>query len=218
MRRNVVALLVVGLVVGALAPAQAAKKKKPKPKAPVAVDVTYNVGWDGATCVLSTSADLASPDNSCGDPFAGSTTGEVATAAGQSDGVPVTIAAIDGVPLTLDAAKKISGKLVMGSYTLAALAGTPAGVGLGVGEAEWHIVVSGESGGDTVTIGEATTEPYLVSPGDGDHEVTFEITPGADLAGKVFNTLQLSVQQVGSATVHGALITDGSSMTLGAFK
>lgn len=214
MKRNLVVLLAIGLIVGALAPAQAAKKKKPKPPpAPVAVDVTYNVVWDGTTCALSTSTDLVSPDNSCGDPFGGSVTGPAL-----GSGEPIVMAALDGVPLTLDPTKKVTGKLIVGSYTLAALSGTPAGIGLGVGEAQWDIVVSGESGGDTVTIGEVTTEPYLVTPGSGDHEVTFEITPGADLAGKVFNTLQLSAIQTGSATIHGAIVTDGSSMTLGAFK
>ena len=73
MKRYVILLLVVGLVAGALAPAQAAKKKKKKKK-PVPVDLTYKVvGADGA-CILSVDAELAS-DGSCGDPFGGAITG-----------------------------------------------------------------------------------------------------------------------------------------------
>lgn len=214
MRRYLVLMLVAGLVVGALAPAQAKKKKpKPKPPAPVAVDVTYNVVWSDETCVLSVAATLANPDGSCGDPFAGSTTGDV-----QGTGEPVVVTAIDGLPLTLDAAKPVKGTLQMGSYTLAVLADNGAGQPLGVGEAEWEIALTGTSGGEDITIGEVTTEPYMVTPGTGDYEVTFEITPAADLAGKTFETLSLSLEQVGSATIHGALSADATSkITLGAF-
>lgn len=216
MRRHLVLLLVVGLVVGALAPAQAAKKKKkpkPKPPVPVAVDVTYNVVWSEEVCALSVAADLANPDASCGDPFAGSTTGPLL-----GSGEPVVVAAVDGLPLTLDASKKITGKLQMGSYTLAALADAGAGQPLGAGEAEWHVVLSGTTGGSDVTIGEATTTPYLVTPGNGDYEVVFEITPDAALTGKVFETFSMSLEQVGSATVHGALSADATSqLKLGAF-
>lgn len=211
MKRHLIVLLVIGLVVGALAPAQAAKKKK-KPK-PVAVDLTYNVVWGGETCALSTLTDLATPDQSCGDPFAGSTTGPVL-----GTGEPIVIAAIDGLPLTLDAAKPVKGTLHTRSYTLAALADNGAGVPLGAGEAEWQIVLAGTSAGEDVIIGEVTTEPYLVTPGTGDYEVTFEIAPPAELAGKVFDTLSLSLEQIGSATVHGAIRADATSMlTLGAF-
>jgi hypothetical protein len=209
MKRLLVVLMIIGLAAGALAPAQAAKKKKKKP---VPVDVTYNVVWKDETCALSTATELANPDQSCGDPFAGSTTGEFGT------GEPTVIAAVDGLPLTLDAAKPVKGTFHMGSYTLAAVAGTPAGQPLGIGQAEWHIVLAGTSAGADVTIGEVTTEPYLVTPGTGDYEVTFEITPPADLQGKVLDTLSISLEQTGSATVHGAIGADATSkVTLGAF-
>lgn len=212
MKRHIVLLLVVGLVAGALAPAQAAKKKKKKPK-PVAVDVTYTIvpAGDGV-CGLSTDAELAD-DTSCGDPFAGSTTGSAL-----GSGEPILVSALDGLPLTLDAAKPIQGTLNIGSYTLAALADNGAGVPLGVGEGEWQIGLTGTSGGEDVTIGEVTSDSYLVTPGTGDYEVTFEITPGEELAGTVFDSLTLSLEQIGSATVHGAIRADGTStLTLGAF-
>lgn len=213
MRRHVILLLVVALVVGALAPAQAAKKKKKKKKPPavVAVDVTYKVVLSGETCALSVQEELAA-DGSCGDPFGGAITGP---AAGSG---PTLITAIDGLPLTLDAAKPIMGDFVMGSYTLAALADNGLGQPLGAGEAQWDIILTGTSGGEEVTIGEVTTEPYMVTPGTGDYEVTFEITPPAELAGKVFEALTLSLEQTGPTLIHGAIGTDAtSSLTLGAF-
>jgi hypothetical protein len=210
MRRSIVVLLVVALAFGALAPAQAKKKKKKKP---VPVEVTYNVGYQGEACVLSVTTDLATEDGSCGDPFAGSTTGPVA-----GSGEPVRVTAVDGLPLTLDASKPITGTLHMGSYTLAALADAGAGQPLGFGEAQWHIVLTGTSGGTDITIGEVDTEAYTVMPGTGDYEVTFEITPPTETAKKVFDALTLSLEQTGSATLHGALQPDGtSSLVLGAF-
>lgn len=207
MKRYATLLLVVALIFGALAPAQAAKKKKK----PVAVDVVYKVvGGDGA-CVLSVDPALAT-DGSCGDPFGGSITGP---AAGSG---PVLISAMDALPLTLDASKPVKGSFIMGSYTLAALADNGLGQPLGAGEAQWEIILTGTSGGKDVTVGEVTTDTYLVTPGTGEYEVTFEITPAAELAGKVFEELTLSLEQVGPTLIHGAIGTDAtSSLTIGAF-
>lgn len=213
MKRYIVVMLVLGLAVGALAPAQAAKKKRK----PVPVDVTYNVVWSNETCALSTKTALADPEQSCGDPLAGPTS-PVASAIAQCTCEPVVISAVDGLPLRLDAAKPVKGSFVFGSYTLAALADTPAGQPLGVGEAEWHIVLTGTAAGSEVMIGEVTTEPYTVTPGTGDYPVTFEITPAADAAGKVFDSFSLSFEQAGNATVHGAVSADATStLTVGAF-
>ena len=208
MKRYAVLVLVVAVMIGALAPAQAAKKKKK----PAAVDVVYKVvGADGA-CVLSVDPKLAT-DGSCGDPFGGAITGP---AAGSG---PTLIPVTDGLPLTLDAAKPVKGTFVMGSYTLAALADNGLGQPLGGGEAQWEIILTGTSGGKEITIGEVTTETYLVTPGIGDYEVAFEIVPAAELAGKVFSGLALSLEQVGHTLIHGAIGTDAtSSLTIGALK
>jgi hypothetical protein len=213
MKRYAILLLVVALVVGALAPAEAAKKKKKKPKKPVAVDVVYKVVGADGTCTLSVDEALAT-DGSCGDPFGGAITGE---AAGQGSG-PTLISAVDGLPLTLDTAKPVKGAFIMGSYTLAALADNGLGQPLGAGEAQWEIILTGTSGGEEVTIGEVTTETYMVTPGTGDYEVNFEITPAPELAGKTFDALTLSLLQVGPTLIHGAIGTDAtSSLTIGAF-
>ena len=204
----------LALALGALAPATA-KKKKPKFKP---VNVTYNVVWQEA-CALSVKTDLANPEESCGDPFAGSTTGDIAQATTLSSGEPILISAVDGLPLKLNASKPIQGSFIFGSYTLAALADQGLGQPLGVGEAQYQIIMAGTSGGKEVVVGEVTTEPYTVTPGTDDYEVTFEITPAAETAGKTFDSLSLSFQQIGSATIHGAVSADATSkLTLGAFK
>jgi len=209
MKRYLILLLVVALGAGLLAPAQAAKKKKKKK--PVPVDLTYKVvGGDGA-CVLSVDEELAT-DGSCGDPFGGAITGP-----SQGSG-PTLISAIDSLPLTLDASKPVKGTFDMGSYTLAALADNGLGQPLGVGEAQWHVILTGTSGGEDITIGEVTTDTYMVTPGTGDYEVTFEIAPAAELSRKVFDGLTLSLEQIGPTLIHGAIGTDAtSSLTLGAF-
>lgn len=210
MKRWLVLCLVLGLVAGALAPAQAKKKK---PRKPVPVNVTYSVVWSSDTCALSTDTSLADATQSCGDSFAGSTTGDIA-----GSGAPVVFSAIDGTPLTLDASKPIRGSFVFGSYTLAALADAGHSVPLGIGQAQWHISLQGTSGNEDVTIGEVDTDAYTVTPGTQDYKVDFEIAPGADLTGKVLNALSLSVEQVGSATLHGKVSADATSkLTIGAF-
>lgn len=216
MRRHLVALLALGLVVGALAPAQAAKKKpkpKPKPPVPVAVDVTYNVVWNGDACALSIATTLADAAQACQDPFAGvpAATG-VPAAAGESTG-PYVISAIDGLPLTLDAAKPIKGKIQMDSYVLADEAPAPMGVGL----SEVVVTLTGTSAGAEVAIGEATAE-YQVTPASTDYEFEFEIKPGADLANKVLDELTMTVEVAGNTAFHGVIPADATStLTLGAF-
>lgn len=207
MRRQLVVLVVVGLIVGALAPAEAAKKKKkpPAPAVPVPVDLVYNVVSGGeATCALSIATGEPA---SCGDPFGGAITG----AAGQSAG-PIAIAAIDGLPLTLDASKPIKGKFVMRSYGLAAVPQAP----LGAGEAEITWVLTATAGGEDLTLGEATSS-YLVSPASRTYEVEFEMAPAADLTGKVLETLTLTYEATGPTVLHGGLSDDGNTLTLGAF-
>lgn len=205
MRRNLVILLLAALVVGMIAPAEAAKKKKKPPAKPVPVDVVYNVVSGGeATCALSIATGEPA---SCGDPFGGGITG----AAGQAAG-PIPIAAVDGLPLTLDASKPIKGKFVMRSYGLAAVPQAP----LGAGEAEVTFVLTAIAGGEDLTLGEATTS-YLVSPASRTYDVEFEIAPAAELTGKVLDSLTLSYEVTGPAVLHGGLSDDGNTLTLGAF-
>ena len=209
MRRQLVAVLAIGLVVGALAPAQAAKKKKPKPKppAPVAVDVVYHVVWNGDACALSTTKELATEGEYCSDPFAGAP-----AATGLNTG-PFVASAIDGVPLTLDAAKPIRGKIEMDSFILDDAAPIP----MGVGQAEVQIILTATSAGAELTLGETTAE-YLVTPQTTDYEIEFEIVPAADLAGKVLDSITFSAEVVGNSAFHGSIPADGTStLSFGAY-
>ena len=206
MRRNLVILMLIGLLVGAIAPAEAAKKKKKKPPAPVPVDVVFNVVQGGdAGCALSIGPDPGAA--TCGDPFGGAIIGP---AAGSG---PIAIPAVDGLPLTLDASKPITGKFVMRSYGLAAVPQAP----LGVGSAEIHFVLTATSGGEELTLGDVTTDPYVITPASRTYDVAFEMTPPAEMTGKVLDALTLTYEMTGNAVLHGGMSNDGNTVTLGAF-
>ncbi len=206
MRRALVFLLLVALVSGLSAPGAVAKRRK-KPPAPVPVDVTYYVVWNSDHCSLSTTM-VSTPDEYCADPAAG----VLAPAIGQG---PFLMEALDGVPLTLDAAKVIKGSIDIHSFYAV-------GVGpdvVGVGQAQLEVRLAGTSAGAEVVIGELTTEPYMVTPASADYQVDFEITPPPELAGKVFDSLTLSLESTGTFVFHGIFTTDGTStLTIGAFK
>jgi hypothetical protein len=205
MKRQLAILLVLGLAVGLFAPAaQAAKKKKKKA---VPVDVVYHVVWNGDSCALSTSMDLASTEDACVDPFAGATQSQLGTG-------PFAMPALDAIPLTLDASKVIKAHISADSFYLA-------GVGpdvMGIGQPQIHATLAGTVGGAETTIGEVTTDPYTVTPAESHYTVDFEFQPPAELAGKVFSDLTLSMEIVGNSMFHGVFPADGSStLTVGAF-
>lgn len=207
MRRHIVLILLVGLVASLFAPtAGAAKRKRKKP--PVPVDVVYHIVWNGEGCALSTTTALANPEEACADPFAG--------AAGEQLGTgPFAMPALDGVPITLDAAKPILGKISTESFYLAG-AGPDV---MGIGEAQLEVKLTGMSGGEEVVIGELVTDPYIVTPATADYVVEFEMPIPPELAGKVFEGLTLNLELSGHQMFHGVLPADGSStLTIGAFQ
>jgi hypothetical protein len=209
MKRPVVLLLVIALIAGALSTTALAAKKKKKPKkpAPVAVDTTFHIVWGGEACALSTTTDAANPDEACADIFWGALGEEL------SEG-PALIPAVDGLPLAIDAAKPIKGKLSMQSwYFTGAIPDV-----MGVGQAKVDVVLTGTAAGEEIVIGEVSTEPYVVTPASADYSVEFEIQPAPELAGKVFDGLTLSLQTSGNQMFHGVFPADGSStLTIGAF-
>jgi hypothetical protein len=204
-RRYLALFLVLALGAALFAPtALAGKKKKKKPK-PVPVEAVYYINWGGEECVLQ-SAPVPSED-ACADPFAG--------LAGSTLGHgPWAMAVTDGLPLTLDASKPIKGVISASSYYLQ-------GVGpdvMGIGQAQLDVKLAGTSGGEEIVIGELTTDPYTVTPAEADYTVEFEITPPEELAGKVFESLVLSLELTGNQMFHGVLNADGTStVTIGAF-
>lgn len=206
MRRILVFLLLVTLVSGLSAPGAIAKKRKKRP-APVPVDLTYYVVWNSDHCSISTTM-VSTPDEYCADPAAG----VLAPALGQG---PFNMEALDGFPLTLDAAKIIQGSIDIHSFNAVGM-GLPDVIG--VGQAQLEVRLAGTSAGQEVVIGELTTEPYLVTPASADYQVDFEITPPPELAGKVFDSLTLTLESTGTYVFHGIFTTDGTStLTMGAF-
>lgn len=205
MRRYIVVFVLVGLVASLFAPtAGAAKRKKKKP--PVPVDVVYHIVWAGDGCALSTTTDAASTEDACADPFAGALGEQLGTG-------PFAMPALDGVPLTLDATKPIAGKISTQSFYLVDVGPDV----MGTGEAQLEVKLTGTSGGEEIVIGELITDPYLVTPAAADYVVEFEIEPPAELQGKVFEGLTLSLELSGDQMFHGVLPADGTStLTLGA--
>lgn len=208
MRRYIVLFMVVGLVAGLFAPmADAKRKKKPKPK-PVPIDLVYHIVWNGeAGCALSTTTDLASEEDACADVFAGALNEELGTG-------PFAMPALDGLLITLDAAKPITGTISTQSFILAA----EAPLIMGIGEAQLEYSLVGLSGGEEIVIGEGVSDPYLVTPAAIDYVVEFEIQPAAELQGKIFEGLTLNLELTGDQMFHGVFPADGTStLTLGAF-
>ena len=207
MRRYIVLFMVVGLVAGLFAPMADAKRKKKPPK-PVPIDLVYHIVWNGdAGCALSTTTDLASEEDACADIFAGALNEELGTG-------PFPMPALDGLPITFDAAKPIKGTISTQSFIFA----NEAPVIMGIGEAQLEYSLVGLSGGEEIVIGEGVSDPYLVTPAEMDYVVEFEIEPAAELQGKMFEGLTLNLELTGPQMFHGVLLADGTStLTLGAF-
>ncbi len=205
MRRNLTVFLIVILVLALAAPGAVAKKKKKKPPAPVPIDLTYYVVWNADHCSLSTTM-VSTPDEACADPGSG-----LLAPIGQG---PWNMEALDGLPLTIDVSKTIRASIAVDSYYAV-------GVGpdvMGIGQAQVEVRLVGTSAGQEVVIGELTTDPYMVTPASADYQVDFEIQPPAEVAGKVFEGLTLSLESTGTHLFHGVFTTDGTStLTIGSF-
>ena len=207
MRRHIVLILLVALVASLFAPnATAAKRKRKKP--PVPVDVVYHIVWNGEGCALSTTTELANEEEACADPFAG--------AAGEQLGTgPFAMPALDTLPLTLDAAKPILGKISTESFYAV-------GVGpdvMGIGAAQLEVKLTGMSVGEEIVIGELVTDPYVVTPATAEYVVEFEMPVPPELAGKTFEGLTLHLELSGDQMFHGVLPADGTStLTIGALQ
>jgi hypothetical protein len=128
MKRTTVSILVLALAIGALvAPAAEAKKKKPK-KPPVVAAVPaeqkYFLHWDDDGAGGCTGTQNMSLDEHPGTTCNSSTqpAQEVFAAAGQ-DLIVNLFPAVDGVPFTVDASRKMTGEIVLrGTITAQAYA------------------------------------------------------------------------------------------------
>jgi hypothetical protein len=220
-RAFAVSLMVAVVATSLLGPAEAAKKKKPrKPPAPapVQVDQTFFLRRDGADCNDPAALYLSLVDaedidsGSCGDGFYG--------ALGEPLGAQSRTYAsrdADGVPVTLDATKDITGMIGVKSQSLE---GQP--VRTGVGTTTLNVEITGVTNGETKTIGTAEVE-YDVTPSPDAaqiYEVEFTVKPDAALDKAVFTSVSITLFNSGNSLRHGFYTTDNpaSYFKMGTWK
>lgn len=201
MKKLLVVGLVAGLLFGALGPVDAAKRKR-KPK-PVAMDQKFFL-HDNSCDEDNTLSLLDGPDNSCWyvdsgilyDVFEGAGLLAVEDLA-QSWG------AIDGVPLTLDATKPITGEVstTSGACLVDGAPCSPAGIG--IGQATLDVIVLGEIDGEEKELG-TFTEDYVIAPGQ-THTSKIEIKLDEALDKAELATLRVLTYLHGAAVGHGVI-------------
>ena len=199
MKKLLILALATGLVAGSLAVGAEAKKKKKL----VSKAVNYYLRSADCTAdVFSLSISDGEDSGNCGS-FDNGPSQEVFKAAGEEYLEQVWVAA-DGIPFKLDATKALTGTIYMGSWS-----------GASAGSATLDVVINGNSGGESVEIGKASTT-YTVTPETNYHEVTFEIDVADDLNKKSFTTLELHTVSRGTAPLHGyyGLETEVSYFTM----
>lgn len=210
MRRFLVVALVVGLVGGSLVGPVEAKKKKKK-KAPVAVDQTYflrNTAESGCAAEsLQLLLEAGDAGGSCGSAFSGFVNEVLvrafggpctpATPAGTACGT-ITYQAGEGLPLVLDASKKVTGTIFVVSYR--GHSANPGG--LTAGPTTFSMTLRGDSDGEEKEIGTFTAD-YTVTPAQQVYEVPFEIEVAAELDKAEFTTLFVDLLNRGVAPLHG---------------
>ena len=218
-RAFAVSLMVAVVATSLLGPAEAAKKKKPKkPPAPVQVDATYFLRRDGecGTEGVTFLSLVDAPDldaGSCGNSNYG-----IPAAATGADPVAYGTREADGIPVTLDATKEITGMVGVKSRSAAAQG---QGARFGVGMTTLNIELIGTTADGEKTIGTAAVD-YDVTPGTLDqiYEIEFTIKPDAALDKAVFTSLTLRLWNSGNSFSHGFYTTDNpaSYFKMGTWK
>jgi hypothetical protein len=203
MKKTLVTALAVGLVAGALAgPVSAARKKPKKPKPPVAAPVqtpvTFYLTNTNAECTADSYVLMlteATEGLACGSALSG-IPNDLLVEAGEAPNTIVYNAA-EGVPFVLDATQKLTGTILVDSYSHPAV---PAGTA--VGPTTLVVELSGESGGETKILGTAEVA-YTVTPAETTYQADFEITLPAELDKAPFTTLAISLYNGGVSPLHG---------------
>jgi hypothetical protein len=191
MKKTFAVMMALGLLAGALiAPADAAKKKKKKKVPSVAAEAKFFMHWDddgAGGCAGMVHMDLEDkPDPGSGCEFVAQPANEVLIATGQ--GLSRDWPASAGLPLVLDASRKIVGEI---SIRGAAGRGTV------------EVVLSGTVGDESVELGTASAPFQVVASGQtGAAIASFEIQPDAALNMKSLTSLNLNtmVRGVTAAT------------------
>lgn len=215
-RAIAVSMLAAVVATSLLGPAEAKKKPKkpPAPPAPVQVDATYflrrdgECGVEGATYLSLVDA----PDvdaTSCGNLFYGIPQNLPENAETTAPKISYISRDGDGLPLTLDATKDVTGMIGVKSRSVAQ---NGQGIRVGVGEATLNVELTGVTAGEEKTIGTAAVD-YTVEPGTLDqiYEVEFTIKPDAALDKALFTSMKLTIWNSGNSVAHGFYTTDDPS-------
>lgn len=185
MKKVLVAVLVGGLVAGALVAPAAAKKKK-KPKAPVPAELTYFLHWDDdgaggcAGAKHMNLEDTEDPGHGCGPTQQPAQEAYIAT--GAQPKIEAAWPASVGTPFVLDASRKITGEIVVQTDIGAPLAAL-------------EVTITGQSGGEMKEIGTFTSADFTLPSTfvTGDPEiVAFEIAPPGELQGLSFDSFTVT--------------------------
>ena len=203
MKRLIVIGLVATLAVGMFGTAEAAKKKKKK-KAPVPVAVDQKFYLHDTSCDDPNTMSLTDhPDNSCWYVDSGVLYDVVAGAGllGPED-LGQSWTASEGVPLTLDATKPITGEISTSSGQCLVDGGcSPAGLGAGL--ATLDVFVFGDVNGAETELG-TFTETYPVAPGQ-THTSKIEIKLDPALDKAQLGSLRVLTYLHGAAVGHGVI-------------
>lgn len=209
MKRILAVGLTLGLIAAALVGPAHAAKKKPTPSS-----ATFFLHWDPPSagqesCDGMQHMDLEDTpgDTSCS--FIFQPAQEALVASGQEP-LSYVWPASSGVPLTLNASKKITGEFAMkGTFRVQTYV-------------EW--VLSGSTGGDFVDIASGQTEPHNAGPlGDptgppGPVILKIKGKASKKLDKKVFTSLQLMTTIRGYASSYISLDNPGSFITVPTYK
>ena len=115
-----------------------------------------------------------------------------------------TYPAADGVPVTVDADRNLTGKIVTSSFE-------PSTGGIGAGQAQVRITLKGtgaDGAAQTIATG---TQTYLVTPGTPQHTATYDLDVPAALDDKTFTALSLDVTYMTGVVLHSFTALSGAS-------
>ena len=216
MKKALIAGLVMGLVAGSLYAPAAAGKKKRKPPALVQVDQKMFLGAAGDCGTVERSLSVADgQDLECWYVRAGAIhdAGESVPAPAGADPWAQWVAA-DGLPIKLDAAKRITGEISTAGVCglLTNVDCLPAGISLG--QVKLSVKVTGVAGGQEKTLGEFAEE-FTATPG-GPHTTAVDVALDPALQGLEFTELSLWTRIGGASAGHGVykLVDPSSFITI----
>lgn len=207
MKKAIAVALSLGLLAGALVmPAEAAKKKKKKKLTPV--ETKFYMHWDddgagGCAGMQHMSTEDTEGDTGCSYTFQAAQ--EIFISSGASEPLSNVYPASDGVPLILDASKKVTGEFAMrGNFAIS-------------GTVEW--VLSGATGDDFAEIASGTTEAFNSGPTGATGPVILTIEGEIDpkLDKKVFSSLELATTVRGVTSAYVGKEDPGSFISIPSF-